>query len=180
MLAGRRVGGLDGLSPMISLERCRSGWLGMQERALNGLDRLTLRWHGSPAEAEHLATGLRGEVAALFALRRRGYTIVARRWSTGRLPGDVDLIGWDGECLCFIEVKTRTGRTIYPADKAVDAVKKRTLRSLALAYVKPYRQRQQRVLYRFDVVSVYFEGDGSGTVVEIIPNAFERRDEPHF
>ncbi len=179
MLAGRKVGGLASISPMISIERWRSGWLDLQERALSRMDRLAEKWHGRPAEPEHLATGIRGEVAALFELRRRGYTIVARRWSTGTLRGDVDLIGWDGEWLCFIEVKTRTGRTIFPADKSVDAVKKRTLRSLALAYLKPYQQRQQRVLYRFDVVSVYLEGDGegSGTVVEIIPNAFERREE---
>ena len=44
----------------------------------------------------HLAVGIEGEDAALFYLRRKGYTIVARRWSSGDVPGDVDLIAWDG------------------------------------------------------------------------------------
>jgi hypothetical protein len=65
--------------------------------------------------AAHLATGLRGEEEALFHLRGLGYTIVARRWTSPRARGDADLIGWDGEWLCFIEVKTRTGRDWVPA-----------------------------------------------------------------
>ena len=56
----------------------------------------------------HLETGLRGEREALFELRRMGYTVVARRWQTAKVRGDVDLIGWKGDTLCFIEVKTRT------------------------------------------------------------------------
>ena len=64
----------------------------------------------APRSAAHLATGLRGELEALFELRKIGYTVVARRWKGTKLRGDVDLIGWEGDCLCFIEVKTRTER----------------------------------------------------------------------
>ena len=51
-----------------------------------------------------------GEDAAFYYLRRKGYTVVARRWSSGDVPGDVDLIAWEGPMLCFVEVKTRTAR----------------------------------------------------------------------
>lgn len=102
----------------------------------------------------HLATGLAGEDAAFFYLRRKGgYTIVARRWSSGDAPGDVDLIAWHGAMLCFIEVKTRTARDLTPAETAVDNHKRATLRRLARRYVRQLPQRPDAV--RFDVMSVY-------------------------
>ena len=51
----------------------------------------------------HLATGLAGEDAAFFYLRRKGYTMVARRWSSGDVPGDVDLIAWQGPCCASLK-----------------------------------------------------------------------------
>src|SRR5437868_6338146 len=74
-----------------------------QEWAMERLDRLP-RLQLAP----HLETGLLGERAALFELGRRGYLVVARRWISIRHRGDLDLIAWQGDCLCFIEVKTRT------------------------------------------------------------------------
>ena len=50
--------------------------------------------------------------------------MVARRWSSGDVPGDVDLIAWQGPMLCFIEVKTRTAHDMTPAETAVDAHKR--------------------------------------------------------
>ena len=73
----------------------------------------------------HLATGIEGEEAAYFHLVRKGYQVVARRWSSGNVPGDVDLIAWQGSLLCFIEVKTRTARDATPAEAAVDSHKRR-------------------------------------------------------
>src|SRR6202034_21980 len=56
----------------------------------------------------HLLTGERGEDAAYFHLRGLGYTVVARRWRTERLAGDLDLVAWDGPTLVIFEIKTRT------------------------------------------------------------------------
>jgi hypothetical protein len=66
---------------------------------------------GEPAA--HLTTGIDGEDAAFFYLGRKGYTVVARRWSSGYQRGDLDLIAWQGPLLCFIEVKTRTAHDIW-------------------------------------------------------------------
>jgi putative endonuclease len=70
--------------------------------------------------------------------------------------GDVDLIGWDGDQLCFIEVKTRSGRAVASAESAVDRDKQQMLRRMARSYVKrfPWKLRDS-VTVRFDVVSVY-------------------------
>ena len=124
------------------------------ERALHALDRLAKHRRRAADLPEHLATGLAGEDAAFFYLRRKGYTVVARRWSSGDVPGDVDLIAWDGPMLCFVEVKTRTARDATPAESAVDAHKRTTLRRLARRYIRQLPQ-QAAPPVRFDVLSVY-------------------------
>jgi putative endonuclease len=127
-------------------------WIDLQARAIRWLD--TRRASG--VRAEHLVTGERGELEALFYLRRMGYTVVARRWKSSRLRGDVDLIGWDGVRLCFVEVKTRGGRDAGPAELAVDADKQDMLRRMARAYLKGFPGKlRAEVPVRFDVVSVY-------------------------
>jgi putative endonuclease len=124
------------------------------ERTLDGLDRLAQRRGRSASLPAHLTTGLAGEDAAFFYLRRRGYTVVARRWSSGDVPGDVDLIAWQGPMLCFIEVKTRTARDMTPAEVAVDSRKRAILRRLARRYSRQLPQAAMPQV-RFDVVSVY-------------------------
>jgi putative endonuclease len=126
-------------------------WIDAQERGLGWMDRLH-----APIVAPHLATGLLGERAALFELSRHGYIVVARRWISARVRGDVDLIGWDGEWLCFVEVKTRTARDLTPAESAVDEGKRRMVRGLARAYLRTFPEAERRSIpVRFDVVSVY-------------------------
>ena len=102
----------------------------------------------------HLVTGIDGENAAFFYLRRKGYIVVERRWSAGNLPGDLDLIAWQGQMLCFIEVKTRTAHDIAPAESSVDSHKRNTLRRLARQYVRQLPQ-ETAPPSRFDVLSVY-------------------------
>lgn len=131
----------------------------LQVWALRRIDELERRLRRTPRRTEHLATGLRGEREALFHLRTLGYTIVARRWKSAKLRGDVDLIGWDGEWLCFIEVKTRTGKdAMSPAESAVDSDKKEMLRKMARTYLRGFPEKLRReVPVRFDIVSVYLE-----------------------
>ena len=135
------------------------GWfalmrIGCEERALAGLGWVARRRGESEGLPAHLATGIDGENAAFFHLRRKGYTVVARRWSSGNLPGDVDLIAWRGPMLCFVEVKTRTARDANPAEIAVDSSKRNTLRRLARQYVRQLSQETAPPV-RFDVISVY-------------------------
>jgi putative endonuclease len=126
-------------------------WLGGLERGMAGLDRMARRNGSKPA---HLMTGSRGEDAAYFFLRRKGYTVVARRWSPGHQPGDLDLIACLGELLCIVEVKSRTAHDMTPAEAAVDAHKRKMMRRLARQYV---RQLPMEIApqVRFDVISVY-------------------------
>ena len=147
------------------------------ERMVAGFDRLA-RSRGRAAELPaHLDVGLRGEDAACFHLMRNGYQVVARRWSGGNLPGDIDLIAWQGSLLCFIEVKTRSTRDATPAEAAVDNHKRATLRRLAWRYVRQL-PRPALPQVRFDVISVYL-ASGNKQIVHF-ENAFawkERRQD---
>ena len=134
----------------MNLRKIRIGWL---EQTLAGLNRIARR-RGRNGMAAHLAVGIGGEDAVFFYLMRKGYTVMARRWSSGEVPGDVDLIAWDGPMLCFIEVKTRTAHDMTPAEAAVDEHKRNVLRRLARRYVRQLPQKTAPPV-RFDVVSVY-------------------------
>lgn len=135
---------------MESMRLMRVGWL---ERTLAGLNRIA-RKRGRNAMAAHLTVGIDGEDAVFFYLLRKGYTVVARRWSSGDVPGDVDLIAWQGPMLCFVEVKTRTAHDMTPAEAAVDDQKRNVLRRLARRYLRQLKQKTAPPV-RFDVVSVY-------------------------
>jgi len=53
------------------------------------------------------------------SIRQMGYVIVARNCHSRRRPREIDLVGWDGDVLCFIEVRTRTTHDVKPAEAAV-------------------------------------------------------------
>jgi putative endonuclease len=98
------------------------------QAAIRALDRISLRSTSRDNTPAHLRTGRRGEEDAYFYLRRRGYVVVARNYRTARHHGEIDLIAWDNDALCFIEVKTRTTRDVKPAEAAVDRKKRHDLR----------------------------------------------------
>jgi putative endonuclease len=153
----------------------RSAAIGVQVWMLRRMDALGRRLGRGRRSADHLAIGLHGEREALFHLRRLGYTIVARRWKSAKLLGDIDLIGWDDGQLCFVEVKTRMGRDASaPAEAAVDDGKRETLRRLARAYLRTFPEKLGREIpVRFDIVSVYLS-QPSGAEFDVCKGAFSR------
>jgi putative endonuclease len=133
-----------------------TAWIDFQAWTMRQMDALAARRARGRGLPAHLATGERGEREALFHLRKMGYTVVARRWKSAKLWGDIDLIGWDGEWLCFIEVKTRSGRDVVSAESAVDREKQDMLRRMARAYLRGFPEKLRgEAPVRFDVVSVY-------------------------
>lgn len=112
--------------------------------------------------------GRAGEELAYFNLRQCGYTIVARNWRNPRRKGELDLVGWDGDVLCFIEVKTRTRKTFVPAEAAVHREKMHELAGMAKLYL---RRLPPGTRFRFDVVSVYLVR-GHDPEVSLFKDAF--------
>lgn len=97
-------------------------------------------------------TGLRGETFAYWFLRREGYLIVRRNYRISHRRGEIDLIGWDGPVLAFIEVKTRTTAGPLPPEAALDAEKRGELIGMAREYLR--RRQLTETSYRFDVVGI--------------------------
>jgi putative endonuclease len=121
------------------------------------------------SESEHLRTGARGETLAYWYLRQAGYTIVARNRRSRSGAGEIDLIGWDGPVLSFVEVKTRTTDAAGPPETAVSKAKQRRIARAADEYLR--RVRRKPVTYRFDIVSVAWDPE-AGLQPRIIKNAF--------
>jgi len=141
---------------------------------LRALDWFAARMLSPEDIPAHQRTGRRGEEDAYFYLRRRGYTIIARNFRSPNHRGELDLVGWERDVLCFIEVKTRTARDMKPAEAAVDRDKQRDLSLVARDFL---RQMPPSCQWRFDVLAVYYErGDGirgvSRPAFELFQNAF--------
>jgi putative endonuclease len=141
------------------------------ELITGALDRLARLLGRKPAVAAHLRTGRKGEDMAYYFLRRQGYTMIARNWRTAGRRGEIDLIGWEGSTLCFIEVKTRSTRAVMPAEAAVNRAKQTELRLMAAQFL---RRKTVRPRSRFDVVSVYLVA-GERPEIELFKDAFSWR-----
>ena len=113
-------------------------------------------------------TGRRGEEDAYFYLRRQGYTIVARNFRTPRCRGEIDLIAWNQDVLCFIEVKTRTSHDVKTPEAAVDRHKRREVAEVAREYL---RRMPDACPWRFDIVSVYYDRNCPRLQIELFRNA---------
>jgi putative endonuclease len=138
-------------------------------RALvTSLDWLAARLLAASAESSRQRTGRWGEEQAYFYLRSLGYLMVARNYRSARCRGEIDLIGWDHDVLCFVEVKTRTSRDVKTPEAAVDYHKRREVALVAREYL---RNMPQSCQWRFDVVSVYCGRDNARPEFELFRNA---------
>src|SRR4051812_36819697 len=100
----------------------------------------------SRERASHLVTGSKGEEEVYFYLRKHGYVMVARNWRSPRRRSEIDLIGWEGDTLCFVEVKTRTSRDVMPAEAAVDRENRMTCAVSRTSTCGAFRASPRRVL----------------------------------
>ena len=119
------------------------------------------------AKPEHLRRGELGECAAKKFLQRAGLKFLTANFHSER--GEIDLIFRDGDCLAFVEVKTRSSEEWTRPAAAVDARKRRLLSQTALDYLK--RLKNPPVKIRFDIVEVLL-ADGDVREIRHLPNTF--------
>lgn len=99
-------------------------------------------------------TGVRGETYAYWYLRRNGYIMIARNFTFRGVKGEIDLVGYDGATLAFVEVKTRTSHRdeFGSPEDAVTADKQRHLSRMARQFVREYRAKSAP--FRFDILAI--------------------------
>jgi putative endonuclease len=133
---------------------------------MNLWERLRLFWT-RPAEPLNLERGELGERAAKRHLQGLGLKFLTANYAGRR--GEIDLIFREGECLVFVEVKTRSDESWTRPAAAVNARKKRLLSLTALEYLR--RLRYPQVVIRFDIVEVLLT-DGAVSEIRHLPNTF--------
>lgn len=102
--------------------------------------------------------GDRAERWAREWLEQHGFRVVARN-VRGR-GGEIDVVAWQGEVLCFIEVRSRaTDRLVRPA-ATVRHVKQRRLIQTAAMYLQQHFPHGAPPC-RFDVIAIVGYGDRS-------------------
>ena len=135
-------------------------WLRLCKAVLTRLTAVRVPHERSYA-ARRKALGDAGEMRAYLFLRRSGYIVVARQWRAPHVDGEVDLIAWQGETLCFVEVKTRSGRDRFAAERTIGSTKQQALRRMARAYVRGlFSEGDAPPAIRFDVITVLRVGSG--------------------
>jgi len=106
--------------------------------------------------SKHLKTGEIGEELARKHLEAAGYEILEAGFRYGRV--EIDLIVKEGECLVFVEVKTRRGTGYGHPSLAVSKTKEKNIAKVARAYM---RQTDHTWEVRFDIVAILLEHDGT-------------------
>jgi putative endonuclease len=124
-------------------------------------------WRTGKERPAHLVRGELGERAAKKHLRRQGLKFLTANFRTRR--GEVDLICRDGDCLVFVEVKTRSSEEWTRPAAAVNAERRRRLTRTALDYLRLLRNPQVKI--RFDIVEVLLEAEAVREVRHL-PNTF--------
>ena len=105
-------------------------------------------------------TGVRGETYAYWYLRRHGYILVARNFTYPGIKGEIDMVGYDGSVLAFVEVKTRTileSANSSPdfqriPEDAVNWEKRRNLSRMARQFLRA--RHIESAECRFDVLAI--------------------------
>jgi putative endonuclease len=115
------------------------------------------------------AWGRRAEDLVHRYLQRQGFRVVARNYRRRAGGGELDIVGWDGPTLVFVEVKAR-GNCLVAPEAAVDREKREHLVLTAAEYLR--RARVPWEASRFDIVTVIFEGKPT---IRHIRDAFTRK-----
>ena len=121
--------------------------------------------------------GQLGESYAAAYLTQLGYRIVAANFTlpVGRnlrgavITAEIDLLAYDNDVLCFVEVKTRASDWFAPPQVNVDLRKRRQVSRAARAYRQMLGITDQP--YRYDVITVVpNELDPSTPQIELLRN----------
>jgi putative endonuclease len=102
-------------------------------------------------------------------LEREGLTVRTVNYRCA--AGEIDIIAEDGDCLVFVEVKTRRGAGFGPPEEAITPAKARRLRAAGEVFLAGLAELPAN--WRVDLVAVEMARDGRLLRLEHIENVVE-------
>jgi putative endonuclease len=119
-------------------------------------------------ETSRQRTGRKGEAVAYNFVRELGYAVLERNWRCR--AGEIDLIALDGECLVFIEVKTRRTAIAGTAEEAVGPAKAQRILAAAEWYLAEHADLAE-MIWRVDLIAINQHVRGDAPAVVHLQNA---------
>ena len=114
-------------------------------------------------------TGKHYEALAKDYLRQQGLTLLEHNYHSRF--GEIDLIMFDQQVLCFIEVKFRKSNVFGGAVSAIPRAKQQRIIKTAQCYISSTPAIAQKPM-RFDALILQLESSLSDLNIEWIQNAF--------
>ena len=111
--------------------------------------------------------GAKGENVAAEHLKKRGYKIIQRNFRCRQ--GEIDIIAQQGECLVFVEVRTKKSYGYGTPEESITIEKSERLISLAEGYIQTLDTPP--LSWRIDVVAVELTPGNKTSRLEHIENA---------
>ena len=108
-----------------------------------------------------------GEVFAAEKMKELGCRVLARNFQTRY--GEIDIIAQQGECICFVEVRTRSEDYMVSPVESITPAKREKIIASAQIYLQKNPTELQP---RFDVFSIVAKKNKQPDY-EFIPDAFE-------
>lgn len=118
-----------------------------------------------PERSSSRIIGQTGEELAAQFLTEKGCQLVAANFKVpigrnrvgAQVTGEIDLIAYENDVLCFVEVKTRSSDRFASPLAAIDARKQRQIIRAARMYRKIFRLFDTK--FRYDAVSIIIQTD---------------------
>lgn len=116
--------------------------------------------------AHRISLGRLGEALAATYLEERGYTILGRNHRTPY--GEIDLIAQQSGTIIFLEVKTRSSKTLGPPEISITPVKQAHMRSAAEYYIQQHPDLDND--WRLDVITIQVQADQTPPQIDHFEN----------
>ena len=110
-----------------------------------------------------------GEVTAIEYLKHNGFIIIEKNFICK--SGEIDIIGKEGDYICFIEVKSRYGSYYGTPAEAVNYSKQLKLYKTALSYIMKKRLNSSN--FRFDIIEILLNKHDDNMHINHIKDAFQ-------
>jgi putative endonuclease len=114
-------------------------------------------------------TGTLGENLANNYLIGRGFQILETNYRCKE--GEIDIVAREGECLVFVEVRTKTNRNFGSPEESITSTKKIHLKAAANRYQETHSNLPSS--WRIDVIAIELDWSGKAERIELIENAIE-------